>query len=275
MEGAEREHALVRLVRSNIKRASVDAFGLTRYRFASTLDLAVTPGAVERALKVLNALLTTLDSGGLKLVSSKTGEVRDLLEVDGVRFRLRLTEKVNRSDHKATREERQRAARESWYQPPRWEYAGSGFLTFWVIEVGRSWNLSWNQKESSNLQLDSAAFLGHVVAALQQLAARAKEGQEADRLRALEYERQRRLEEERRERLQREEERVKCLRAEAASWREAALLRSYSVAVASQVQEHVEASRLEEWLAWAGSVASRLDPLENGNARAWFPARAG
>ncbi len=57
------------------------------------------------------------------------------------------------------------------------------------------------------------------------------------------------------------------MRAQAASWREAALLRDYVAAVRVAVAEGrnvLPSDRLEEWAAWALNHADEIEPIESG-----------
>jgi hypothetical protein len=269
MDPEDREHHLVRQIRSGVKRATPGTYGLIRGRLAS-VDFAVTPDSVDRGLRVLDRVLKVLEDQGIRVLPSKPGEPRALLEVDGLRFRLRLTEKVNQTEHKATREERLRASRESWFRPPRWDYTGSGYLALWAIEAGRSWGLSWKRQESRVTRLDSESSLRQIVLGLRDLSVRIKAHEDAEHKRAEELEVRRRIDEELRERTRREQKRVERLREEAAAWKEAERVRSYSAAVEARLRDEVEISKLQEWLVWTGRVAAGLDPIENGEAKNWF-----
>lgn len=239
---------------------------LVRSAPKEVLNLAVTRGALDRALQFTDALIKALSAHALEVVVDKEhGETLVRAQGTGIQMECALSEHVRRTRHEATpAEERTRKRyweRSRWDRSltyphiPQYDYHPTGKLTF---KVGRWPSKTWNDTPRTLLE----ARLEEIVVGIVLLAkeTHAKE-QEAARVAA-----ERRRAQERYEFLVRrrtdEAERFKHLEAEATGWERAIRLRAYADAVEQRAVANGElAPEVEDWLAWARAKADWLDPL--------------
>ncbi|WP_324715285.1 hypothetical protein U7230_07785 [Carboxydochorda subterranea] len=275
-------HPLVRSTLDALRRWTPDRDGLLRVRGAEgSLDVAVSPSSVDRAMRILDALLKAVESrGGRVLVRRhpdawvRAGMQRadTLVEVQGQQVQFRLRELLNRRPHTPTLEEQQARARYSWAFAPMWDYTPCGRLS---LEIVSYWPGNARKRWTDGARERLEECLGEVVVALEQAARAMREQQEAE-----ERARQRQAEEERRRRLQelerqREEARRRQLAEEAERWHLARRVRAYISAVEQQAKlrgmDTGPEGALGRWIAWARSVVDELDPLKGRLAALFLP----
>lgn len=231
------------------------------------LDVSVSRGLLDRALRIMDALIKAVESrGGRVLVESREGSASEkgtFVEIAGQRLGIRLRELVDRTPHVATQEEKVRQRRDPWFRIPEWDHAPSGRLALEIrgLEyLGLGLRQRWVDGTRQRLE----GCIGKFVVALEQAA-------QAKRAHDEEMERRRRewAEEERRralERLKREQEQARRQRLiqEAELWETAQRVARYVTEVERQARvrgmDTGPDSPLGRWLAWARSVASQLDP---------------
>lgn len=265
-------HPLIRSTLDALRRWKPHTDGLLRVgRAEGSLDVAVSPASVDRAMRILDALIKAVESRGGRVVVwqhrdgwARVGaeEAGTFAELEGQRVGFRLRELVNRRPLTPTRQEQQARARHSWPFVPAWDYTPSGRLSleivsYWHDTVRRRWT------DGKSQRLEDC--VGKIVVALEQAARARRERQEAE-----ERARQQRAEEERRrwlEQLEREREegRRRRLVEEAERWRLVQRIRAYVAAVGEQARakgiDTGPGTPVGGWIAWARSVANELDPM--------------
>jgi hypothetical protein len=239
----QREHA--RAMRGN---------GYFPLRFDTPLE--------RRKLRILDVVMKTLEAMGLKVEhDARRGPgITVRANYDAVEFT--IAEHIRQIRRRLTPEEKA----DRWRANQTWTVEREPTGKF-VLKILGGWALrsvpSSFQEGDDQLEHSLHKFVAALIAFL----ARARESRENRAAEERRYreaqERARRLEEER----QAELARKVALRAQAAAWREAALLRDYVAAVRAAVAEGnnvVPPDRVEEWAAWALDHADEIDPIEPG-----------
>ncbi len=228
------------------------------------MDIAVTSDSLDRALRLMDALVKKLISRGVAIsIDSSRGET--ILELDGVKLPLSISEQIKRTNHVVTPEEQSKLDRQakrtygspnySYLYLPRYDYHPTGSLT---ITVGR-WPAR-NCRDTTNTTLEER--LGEVVNNVFEVAKIVKE-RELEMARAAE---ERRLAAERYElasqRLEEEKEAFEELESGANNFERSRRILAYVLAVERQAQDSGSmTSELESWIAWAKQKAEWLNPV--------------
>lgn len=256
----------------------------------SCLDLTVSPDCLERALRIVDALLKAMEAAGLEVEVAAVGEAPKAprstygyeqqesepsppervtrVRCDEEWIQFSLTESVRRTQDKGPPAPDGGAPR---WEPREYDYESTGVLALELTNVSAP-GVRTRWKESKHQPLEQ--LLGHFVAYLPTVALSFKLEREAEaqrqaaarqtELRRLE-EQQRRWEEESRRR--EEEKREHAFEAEVARWRRAQDIREYVRAALASLEKRglpAEEKQAElDRLSWALKYADRIDPLED------------
>lgn len=228
------------------------------------MDIAVTLDSLDRALRLMNALVKKLVSRGVA-ISINSAQGQTILTLDGIKVPLSISEQLKRTDHVATPEEtiklERQAKRTSWspsysyFHLPKYDYHPTGSLT---ITVGH-WPTR-NCRDTNNTALEER--LGEVVNSAFEVARIVKE-RELEMARAAEA---RRLAAERYElatqRLEVEKKALDKLESKAKNFQRSRRIQAYAQAVEeSALAAGNMTSELESWIAWAKLKADWLNPI--------------
>jgi hypothetical protein len=228
------------------------------------LNIAVTPDSLDRALRLMDALVKRLVSRSVGIsIDSKRGET--ILALDGVKFPLSISEQIRRTDHVVTPEEQSKldkqAKRTSWSPNysylylPRYDYHPTNSLT---ITVGH-WPTR-KCRDTANTTLEER--LGEVVNSVFEVAKIVKERElemaraaEESRLAAEKYELAS-------QRLEEEKEAFAELESAANDFERSRRILAYALAVEQQALDAGSmTSDLENWIEWAKQKAAWLNPV--------------
>jgi IS5 family transposase len=229
------------------------------------LDVSVYPPSVDRALRIMDALLKALEARGWPIDIEHEGKHSTSTVVLEERVFFFLDEKTARSDHIPTAEEKREAREHSWRTPPKWDFKPSGLLRLQIIDANYERTRTvWTDGEKGKQRLEALLndfLIGAVKAAegikrrrAQWAAAEKRRKEEA--VREIERQQLRYLEETRARELDRQTEafeRVTRIRAYLAKAREAG--RVYLP------MEAVQITTLQGWIDWATTYADRIDPF--------------
>jgi hypothetical protein len=230
-------HPLVQKTAKSLRGAGANDYGLVKPRARHCLDVRIGKQSIERASRILDALVTALEERDIALVFDEEEDQTARMLVDGETIVISLEEKVRRERYQPTPAEQKRLEDDFWYRLPK-------------------------DKFFPKQRVESC--LNKFIAAAHKAAAAKK----ADRI---ERERQKRewAEQERRReilraQIEREQERLDVLNEQARAWQEAQQLRAYIQAVRNAdfyAQRSITGGQdIDEWCAWALEQASRLDP---------------
>lgn len=228
------------------------------------LHLEVTPSALDRALRLMDALLKELAKFSVT-VQVDVKQKRTVLDVEGTIVTLMISEYVRRAAHEETPEEKKAMERyrNSWHSGPRVSYPSipqydfhpTGMLT---ITAGNWPSRNWRDTLRTRLE----DRLAEVVVGVLALAKVIHEKKLEEARKEEERKRAQARYEFLKGRLEKEQECFKKLEQEAVSWERAARLRAYVDAVARRADSTGEwSSELQEWVAWARAKADWLDPM--------------
>ena len=222
------------------------------------LGISVTRASLERALRIMNTLVKTLERlGHAIIVEEQSSQL--VVQINGEKVHVSLAERLKRVDHVLTPLELEKRRKNQYFWTPSHDYLPTGQLTL-TIDSLRISRRNWRDDKKRRLE----GHLGEFIVALVLAAANERTWREER-----ERERQIMIQEELRrlelEQLRQEEsERFRRLELEAMDWRQANLIRDYVKAVEESgkgTEDLSEQTGRDEWVAWARSKADWLDPL--------------
>lgn len=269
-ETLEDPHPLVERAGRSLRSAGIDDRGYLKPRTPGCLAIRTSRGALERALRICDALARGLDARQYVLtLADRDGRPVTIVQLHGEEITIALEETISQVERPAPKRKPSTFGYVAW-QPRTFDSVPSGELSLRIDEpespgVRKSWSDGKKQRVEECL---NAFIVGLVAAALAKKAER--ERRDAQRRTWEEAERARQLEVQRRTQ---EAARRRVLREDATRWRDAEALRGYVRALRAALRDEPPAQErrasLEAWLNWAESQADRLDPttpLLSGNA---------
>jgi hypothetical protein len=227
------------------------------------LNVKVTPEQVDRATRILQALLIAFEVRGFEVSFEKDPKAHTAINVHGQKLRFRVVEIVRRETREPEKP-RYRGEYVSTYRSFVWH--GTGRL---ALEIGNEYGYSRWCGDTKRHRLEESLndFMVDLVEAAEIERLRHEESAALQRKWA-EEERQRREEELARAR---EDETARKLEEDASAWCRAHRIRSFVAAVENaargQSQNDTIPAALVNWLVWARSFADRLDPTIPDNAK--------
>ena len=242
------------------------------------LNICVAPANLDRALRIMSALIIGLETRGLKVELADVSErerVRGQMEprsvyatrvlVDGEWIEFSLEEErpgillPPPEPPKELRAERLESWR-YWNNRPRRAYVPNGALVLEIDNGPRGSRQSWKDGKRQRVETCLNAFVAQLYVAAKGLKQARAERERRER----EWEEQRRQWAEEQEREEREEAREKKLVSLMSDWRRARETREFvaelSAAVARVDRERLDAS-VVEFVEWAKRYANDIDPL--------------
>lgn len=250
----ERPHALVASSVVLLRKAKVDEDLRLRTRGMKCVALKVSLSAVDRALRLYDALFKALEARGHRVeLVSKDGEMTTVVHVDGETVGIEIQEHVTRTEVPPL------TPPTGWYVK-RYVWDASGRLSLVLTESYLSVRSKWSDGARQQLH----EMLNDVVVGIGQAAdamkARREAFERAERER-LAAEAKRRDDE---ERARRERSRVRALQQDVRHLQQALAVREYVVSMraAAEAAELSPDHELFAWLAWAERHADLLDPTK-------------
>jgi hypothetical protein len=250
----EHPHALVGSSVVLLRKAKVDEDLRLRTRGMKCVALKVSLSAVDRALRLYDALFKALEARGHRVeLVTKDGEPTTVVHVDGETVRLEIQEHVTRTEVPPL------TPPAGWYVK-RYVWQASGRLSLILTESYLNVRSKW--RDGARQQLHE--MLNDVVVGIGQAADAMKARREAveraqrERLAA---EATRREDE---ERVRRERSRVRALQHDVRCLQQSLAVRDYVEAMRAAVDaaELPPDHELFAWLAWAERHADLLDPTK-------------
>lgn len=256
-------HPLVARTLKEAAKAKDDEGGYLPLELGRALDIRVSPGALDRAARLLNTLIKASESKGHVWCIAEDG--RTSVAVDGETLHIQLREKLRRLELPPPPPKPQRALGARPWQPDldallpfrtRYEWQPTGLLTLGIdgLWYTRSVRKNWNDTQHGSLD----DKLHEVLAGFAPAVVAIKTHRE-------ECERRRQAEEERAARRREEEQRVahqRHLRARLVratqQWEKAQRLRAFRAAVSERLRDSPPDQRVrgEAWLQWVGGSKS-------------------
>ncbi len=264
-------HPLVARTDKSTRSARPDESGISRPKASRCLNLAVSPAQIDRAIRILDAVVKALEARGMAVLAVDGDQPRTEARVLDERVGFRLYEETKRQERDPTPEEKIEDAkwegfRHLWPIPTRYERVPTGKLVLQITD-GQGLRRCWTDRSDRRVEQFLNSFVVGLVRAAQSIKQERADAEERRKKRE-EQERRRQEEEQRRreeERLRREEEaRFQRLEVQVAAWTKAQEIRAYLGAFRAAQEKSggiVPGSDLDNWLKWAEGRADALDPL--------------
>ena len=256
-------HALVKATAEHARKRDPDRYGRLDLRGKERLDIVVSPAALPRALRIMNALIKALEKRGMTVSIKPTPDFKTRAFIKGEEVPFGIYEPSKQVPHTLTADEKRRMKEyghdPSWFQ--KYDYIPSGKLS--LVEKGH-WEPVPLVKDTEKKPVEeclNAFIIGLIKAAEVQKADRI----EREKRRAADEEADRRREEIERQRIE-AEERFKTLERQVEAWTKSQQIRAFVEAVkASTVKARgpiEQETDLDRWIEWAMKQADRINPIK-------------
>jgi hypothetical protein len=255
-------HRHVMRIEKSVLRGQKDERGLPLARQGRMLPVHVSLESLPRALRILDALFTVLDSAAYVIEWTSPYTSPPKVVVHNERIGLSMSEIIERKQHKITPEEISRQKDDRWWSPPRWDYTRTGRLKF-LLQCTEASHLQHTWSDGKKQKLESC--VGEMFASFESMANAIKKYRED----CAEAERQRAEDQKRAEERRRQQEeynrKFEVISKLVQQWREANELREFSIALkhtlrspAVPLQDKLAVSRIRDWVE---RHANYIDPL--------------
>jgi len=296
-------HPLIERTQKSLQSTKKDERGLVRPRAKSTLSVVVASTSIERAMRIMDALLKNLESRDMK-VNVEREEIekrpnslqggtdwrhipvapifrpsKTMVSVLGELLEISLEEKVDRKERQLDQQKIGKNENSHSYRRPEYDYFPTGNLSLCIKDVkGIGIRHTYSDGKKKRLENLLNPFIASLINAAIDRRARRLEQERRER----EWQEQRRKAEEE-ESLRREEERrLKILDEQASNWHKSQRIRQYVEAVKKMAlwkYGSIEpGSGLDKWITWPIRQANKLDPLimsfssiSDKSERSWEP----
>ncbi len=263
-------HTLVKRTLDAVKKDKIEN-GRLRLDHMHTLDIRVSPTALDRALRLLDALIKASEQESYKWTISADGKT--MITCDGESMRVELKERITKEDK--PRAPQTLSSRHSAWEPmmPTWpthEWIPTNELTFYVDgHTTTRAQRTWQDTAHSSLE----GRLPDIMAGLPVIAAGVKAKREEREAREQAYAEQAKTAVDR----ARAQEALRLGRKQLVdsieAWERAARIRHFCDSIDSYTAQlpSREASELNGWVKWVRQQADLLDPLRRdlSNLRPW------
>ena len=258
-------HALITKNTKSFSNASVSERLILKPRAKAHLDINVTEAAVNRALRVMNAILFAFEKRDWRFEIITEPKLKMQVTVLDEAISFHLEEKIRHVDHVLTEKEIKDKKAGRWLWPPRYDLVASGKLTLKIhARYGLVNRHSWSDGKVQRIE----KCLNKFCIALIELALAIK----VDRAKREEQEKQRQLEQQRRELIKQarieETARREAFESGFKKWEQADRMRQYldvyERSLANKELSDTEVVENAKWLQWARNHADLVDPLKEG-----------
>jgi hypothetical protein len=231
---------------------------------SACLDVSVSPGSLDRAIKVFSAVLWIFEKPDNQVVVKRVNGNRITeVRVDKEPVQLRLEEVLETRQRELTAKEKKEIEKHPWKaQEIGFEQIPSGRLKFQIVTDSRlGYRTKWQDTQAALLEKSLPTFIKGVI--------NAAHAERLDRLESEERERKwaeaRKLEEERQNRIDDRKRRVYDLAEKVEEWTKSKELNGYlddlERAWIAKNEVIDSGSEFAEWLAWARRYANDLNPI--------------
>lgn len=251
----EQPHALVASSVLLLRKAKVDEDLRLRTRGLKCVALKVSLSAVDRALRLYDALFKALEARGHRVtLVTKDNETSTVLHIDGEQVGIEIQEHVTRTEVPPLKPQT------GWYSK-KYVWEATGRLTFTLTESYLSVRSKWSDGARQNLD----EMLNEIVVGLGDAADAMKSRREAFERAERERQAAETKRREAEERARRERGRTRALQQEVRSLQQSLAVREYVAAMrkAADAANLPPEHELRAWLEWAERYADRLDPTKD------------
>lgn len=225
------------------------------------LDIAVTRTSLDRALRIMDALIKTVELLNVKVeVDKKNGGTFFIYKMEKVKVRLK--EHIKQTPHVLTPEEIRMKQQKKYFYERNYDYNPTGELSLFIDEYWDGQKI-WNDGLKRKVEDCLGEFVIRLFKAFNYEIRRGIE-REQEQLKWLEEERKRI---ELKERRDREVEKLKNLENDANDWHRSQVIMNYIRALEDKLKREEipenRRSKLLEYIEWAKAKVEWLDPLTN------------
>lgn len=255
-------HPLVRTTFRSLREAKAHDDGVLYSADKRLLDVGVARPNLPRARRVMDAVVKAFRTRGWLLAEPTGDELHVVVVVEGQRVPFSLSERTTRVP--PTPPKPVRIGRGEFYTPS-WaptKYEPTGEL---ALELGASWGSgsrrSWRDGKRQRVEDCLNDFMIGIMASAEE--AREFKRVQAQRMREWEEAQQRRIEHQRR--AAEEAAKIKALQEAAAAWSRSrellAFINNVRRVAEDKLNSDAEGEAFTQWLEWAESYATSVDPL--------------
>ncbi len=256
-------HPYVARAEKSLRNARGNSSGIISPMAKKCLDIRVGPNSLDRALRIMDALIKALESREINVSISEEGNRATSVSVLGESLEFGIEETLNRTERELTKAQKREKEKYAWlYSRPQYDYSPSGSLILKIKSSGgRGFRGIWSDGKKQRVEDALNFFIVGLI--------KAAEAIKAERLERERWKRERQEKERQREEMARlrkeEEERLQSLDKQIMGWHKSQQIRAYIEAVRQTAirkqQQIAEGSQLDQWLTWAHQQADHLDPL--------------
>jgi hypothetical protein len=254
-------HPLVADTVSKFKKAKVNASGEFMAFAGDTLDVDVSPAALDRALRLFDALIRALESRGFPTTLERIGYKRYTVVHLGVEnVTLSMREGRKRSAHVS--EPRRPGERAPMWEP-KYDWTPTGLLSIALCPLDQPFYRHAIRESKRTPWEDHLNYvLVEIVRVQQDMRARQRDEEDRQVAEMARWKLEREAESRRAE----EEKRARAFVRAADQWHECRLLNEYLAAVEGRIAEGSSEADpgVREWLVWARGYIERVNPLSDG-----------
>jgi hypothetical protein len=257
-------HFLIERTHKSMANAAANEFGIVRPKAKQCLDIAVGKTNIDRAMRIMDALIKALEARGfpVSVIEGKNGYATTVRVLDES-LKFGLSENVDRKQRHLTPKQIDDKARYGFsFERPAYDYSPTGNLKL-SIETGCRHNLRRNWTDSVRRRIENC--LNPFIASLIKVAMQEKLDRIESERHAREWAEQKLRREEEARRIADEKAKVENFVAVASAWRKSQELRRFIAALetaAFQKTGHIDPeSKLAQWLSWARRHADLVDPI--------------
>ena len=260
----ESPHPFIERTLRSLNSASADPQGLVSPKAKQCLDVAVGKDKVDRAMRIMDALVKAIETRGLKIwVEDGEYGSTTYVEVMEEKFDLKLTEHIAKRERPLTvQEQLDHKDFPTLYSSVMYEDYPSGMLAIRIGGGRRYDRHRWSDKDGSQIE----RRLNKIIVWLYKEAERVKQWRREIEERDRRWAEEKRIREEEERKRQKELARVKRFLKGAGRWHKAQKLRSFVCAVEDAVRNELGTvapkSRMGRWLNWAKGRLDAYDPVE-------------
>ncbi|MBI3939686.1 MAG: hypothetical protein HY315_02525 [Acidobacteria bacterium] len=255
-------HPYVARSEAILKKSRPDRIGLVSPRKRRCLAIRVSPENIDRALRIIDALVKAMESRGLRVSLDTQDEKATAVQVGEEILEFSLEEFVNKTERELTPAQKKANERDPWlYRTPEFDYHSTGKLFLRIKGTDRTAiRKTWKDGNGRIEECLNKFIIGLL---------RVAEARKAERLEQERWQREWKEQERKRIELERrryeEEQRLQQLDREIAAWQKSQQIRAYVEAVRQRaIQKHGQiapASKVDQWINWATRWADEFDPL--------------
>lgn len=247
------------------KFARPEKAGMLTPQAKGRLDISVFPPTVDRALRIMDAVIKALELRGwpVEVDDDEAGRRSTSAVVLEERIFFFLEEKTARTNHVPTAEEKAEAKKYSWQHWPKWDFKPSGLLRLRIHDSDYlNVRSVWSDGDKQRLETLLNDFVIGLVRTAEAFKRQRVAHEEAQKRRR--EEEARRAEEQWKRHL--DEQRARELARQVDALDKVARIRTY-IERAREVKrvylplDELKIKTLDQWLEWVTDYANRIDPF--------------